>query len=41
MVLDVPDEGPALLAPMAAGSLALNGINDHGAWLGAMRFGHG
>jgi len=36
VVLDVPDDGPALLAPVVAGSLPLNGINEHGAAFGAM-----
>ena len=36
VVLDVPDDGPALLAPIVAGTLALVGINEHGAAFGAM-----
>jgi isopenicillin-N N-acyltransferase-like protein len=36
VVLDVPEEGPAVLAPIVAGSLALGGINAHGTAIGAM-----
>jgi len=36
VVLDLPDGGPALLAPVVAASLALTGINEHGAAFGAM-----
>lgn len=36
VVLDLPDAGPAVLAPMAAGALAVTGINEHGAAFGAM-----
>ena len=36
MVLDVPDDGPALLAPMLAGEVALVGMNEHGLAVGAM-----
>ena len=36
VVLDVPDDGPAVLAPMAAGTLPIVGINDHGSAFGTM-----
>jgi hypothetical protein len=36
VVLDVPDDGPSMLAPVVAASLPLNGINEHGAAFGAM-----
>jgi isopenicillin-N N-acyltransferase like protein len=36
VVLDIPDEGPAMLAPVVSGSLPLNGINEHGVAVGAM-----
>ena len=36
MVLDVPDDGPAVLAPVAAGTLPLVGMNEHGAAFGTM-----
>jgi hypothetical protein len=36
IVLDVPDDGPALLAPVVAGTLPLVGINEHGVAVGAM-----
>lgn len=36
MVLDVPAAGPALLAPVAAGTLPLVGMNEHGGAFGAM-----
>ena len=36
MVLDIPDDGPALLAPVVAGTLPLVGINEHGAAFGTM-----
>ena len=36
VVLDVADEGPAVLAPVVAGTLPLVGINEHGVAVGAM-----
>ena len=36
IVIDVPDDGPALLAPVVAGTLPLVGINEHGVAVGAM-----
>ncbi len=36
VVLDLPDDGPAVLAPMAAGSLAMTGINEYGSAFGTM-----
>ncbi len=36
IVLDVPEDGPALLAPVVAGTLPLVGINEHGVAVGAM-----
>ena len=36
MVLDVSDDGPALLAPVVAGTLPLVGLNEHGAAFGTM-----
>lgn len=36
LVLDVPDDGPAVLAPMVAGTLPLVGLNEHGAAFGTM-----
>jgi len=36
VVLDVPDDGPALLAPVVAGTLPLVGLNEHGAAFGTM-----
>jgi isopenicillin-N N-acyltransferase-like protein len=36
IVLDVPDDGAALLAPVVAGTLPLVGLNGHGAAFGAM-----
>ena len=36
MVLEVPDDGPALLAPVVAGTLPLVGINEHGGAFGTM-----
>jgi isopenicillin-N N-acyltransferase like protein len=36
VVLDVPDDGPALLAPVVAGTLPLIGVNEHGAAFGTM-----
>jgi isopenicillin-N N-acyltransferase like protein len=36
LVLDVSDDGPALLAPMVAGTLPLVGLNEHGAAFGTM-----
>src|SRR4249919_923854 len=36
VVLDVPQEGPALLAPVVAGTLPLVGINAYGGSFGAM-----
>jgi hypothetical protein len=35
-VLDVPDDGPVLLAPVVAGTLPLVGVNEHGVAVGAM-----
>ena len=36
IVIDVPDEGPAVLAPVVAGTLPLVGINEFGVAVGAM-----
>jgi len=36
MVLDVSDDGPALLAPVVAGTLPLVGLNEHGGAFGTM-----
>lgn len=36
LVLDVSDDGPAVLAPMVAGTLPLVGINEYGAAFGTM-----
>ncbi|HVQ88194.1 MAG TPA: C45 family peptidase [Actinomycetes bacterium] len=36
VVLDVPDNGPAVLAPMVAGTLPLVGINEYGSAFGTM-----
>ena len=36
IVIDVPDDGPVLLAPVVAGTLPLVGINEHGVAVGAM-----
>ena len=36
LVLEVPDDGPALLAPIVAGTLPLVGLNEHGAAFGTM-----
>jgi isopenicillin-N N-acyltransferase like protein len=36
LVLDVPEDGPAVLAPVVAGTLPLVGINEHGVAVGAM-----
>jgi isopenicillin-N N-acyltransferase-like protein len=36
MVLDIPDSGPAVLAPVAAGALPLVGMNERGAAFGTM-----
>jgi isopenicillin-N N-acyltransferase-like protein len=36
IVLDVPDDGPTLLAPVVAGTLPLVGVNEHGVAVGAM-----
>jgi isopenicillin-N N-acyltransferase-like protein len=36
MVFDIPDDGPALLAPVVAGTLPLVGLNEHGAAFGTM-----
>jgi hypothetical protein len=35
-VLEVPDDGPAVLAPVVSGMLALVGMNEHGLATGAM-----
>jgi isopenicillin-N N-acyltransferase-like protein len=36
LVIDVPDDGPSLLAPVVAGTLPLVGINEHGGAFGTM-----
>jgi isopenicillin-N N-acyltransferase-like protein len=36
LVLDEPDDGPALLGPVVAGTLPLVGINEHGGAFGTM-----
>jgi isopenicillin-N N-acyltransferase-like protein len=36
VVLDVSDDGPAILAPMVAGTLPVVGLNEHGAAFGTM-----
>ncbi len=36
IVLDLPDDGPAVLAPVVAGALPLVGVNEHGVAVGAM-----
>ena len=36
IVIDLPDDGPAVLAPVVAGTLPLVGINEHGVAVGAM-----
>ncbi len=36
IVIDIPDEGPAVLAPIVAGTLPLVGINENGVAVGAM-----
>lgn len=36
IVIDVPDDGPAVLAPVVAGTLPPVGINEHGVAVGAM-----
>jgi len=36
IVLDMPEHGPAVLAPVVAGTLPLVGINEHGVAVGAM-----
>jgi isopenicillin-N N-acyltransferase-like protein len=36
IVIDVPDDGPMVLAPVVAGTLPLVGINEHGVAVGAM-----
>ncbi len=36
IVIDVPDAGTAVLAPVVAGTLPLVGINEHGVAVGAM-----
>ena len=41
VVLDVPQEGPALLAPVVAGTLPLVGINAYGGSFGAMSLSAG
>ena len=41
VVLDVPQEGPALLAPVVAGTLPLVGINAYGGAFGAMSLSAG
>ena len=36
IVIDVPDDGPIVLAPVVAGTLPLVGLNEHGVAVGAM-----
>ncbi len=36
MVIDIPDDGPVVLAPIVAGTLPLVGVNEHGVAVGAM-----
>jgi isopenicillin-N N-acyltransferase-like protein len=36
IVIDVPNDGPVVLAPVVAGTLPLVGINEHGVAVGAM-----
>ena len=36
IVIDIPDDGPLVLAPVVAGTLPLVGINEHGVAVGAM-----
>ena len=36
IVIDIPDDGPTVLAPVVAGTLPLVGINEHGVAIGAM-----
>jgi isopenicillin-N N-acyltransferase-like protein len=36
IVIDLPEDGPAVLAPVVAGTLPLVGINEHGVAVGAM-----
>ena len=36
IVIDIPDDGPAILAPVVAGTLPLVGVNEHGVAVGAM-----
>ena len=36
IVIDIPDDGPAVLAPVVAGTLPLVGSNEHGVAVGAM-----
>ncbi len=36
VVIDIPDDGPAVVAPVVAGTLPLVGINEHGVAVGAM-----
>ena len=36
IVIDLPDDGPAVLAPVVAGTLPLVGINEYGVAVGAM-----
>jgi isopenicillin-N N-acyltransferase-like protein len=36
IVIDIPDDGPAVLAPVVAGTLPLVGINEYGVAVGAM-----
>ncbi|MFL5735927.1 MAG: C45 family autoproteolytic acyltransferase/hydrolase [Actinomycetota bacterium] len=36
IVVDTPDDGPVVLAPVVAGTLPLVGINEHGVAVGAM-----
>ncbi len=36
IVIDVPDNGPVVLAPVVAGTLPLVGLNEHGVAVGAM-----
>lgn len=36
LVLDVPDDGPSILAPVVAGTLPLVGLNEHGGAFGTM-----
>jgi isopenicillin-N N-acyltransferase-like protein len=36
VVIEIPDDGPVVLAPVVAGTLPLVGINEHGVAVGAM-----